>query len=131
MAVMHRICALLLLSVTSFLLAAPAIGADAETHLPACCRAKGKHRCALEHGSAGQSGGGISFASVGSRCPMFPKAGAVATGSQPFLPRASERYASQVVSQPAIQRGAETPFRFSFDRTCPKRGPPSLIFETA
>jgi hypothetical protein len=131
MAVMHRICALLLLSVTSFLLAAPAIGPDAETHLPPCCRAKGKHRCALEHARTGQRGiHGIPFAVVGTRCPMFPKTGAVATGPQAFLPRASEFRASAVVTRSAIHKGAEVRFRFPFDGTCPKRGPPSALFAT-
>src|SRR5438105_2808780 len=122
---MHRICALLLLHVISFLLIAPAICVDAASQLPACCRAKGRHHCAMDHPSTGQRLVTEAPAyAVSAHCPMFPKTAIAVTSSLVLLTRTSQQFYCCVLSDPAIHAQTEARFRISFRRTCQKRGRP-------
>jgi hypothetical protein len=129
---MHRICALLLLSITGFLPIAPAVCANAAMQLPACCRAKGKHHCVVARASTGQDVvQNASVQAVGARCPIFPTRGTAATAPHAFLPLESERLLCPILSQPAVRAHTGDLFRFSFCVTCRKRGPPSAAPRSA
>jgi hypothetical protein len=58
---MHRIWATLLVAVFSFTLIGPdAFGGRADQELPPCCRANGKHHCAMAQSKGGSLGPGVA-----------------------------------------------------------------------
>ena len=126
---MHRVFAFLLLSVLSFGLIAPAVSQNANLQLPPCCRAHGKHHCAMKQMMAMQNSAdsGVSRNSVEEKCPYLPKAGMMAFHSQTYLQMDYQVFFGELVSHPAVHAQTEARFRISFSRSRQKRGPPSVL----
>jgi len=121
MAVVRRIMAGLLLAVFSFSLIAPALLADEDSNLPACCRRLGEHRCAL----ANLASQGASF--IQERCPHFPSGSAALAASEMASVTPSQAVFAAIVSHPAAHAQTEARYRISFSRAWQKRGPPALL----
>jgi len=124
MAVVRRVLAVLLIALFGLLAVSPALSADPESSLPACCRRAGKHRCAMAAESGAPSG--PAFQS-GVRCPYFPGS-LVKTSS----PGASAAIVSLAISAPpasytAMRSAAAAGATFSPSRSHQKRGPPSVL----
>ncbi len=121
----QRISAILLLAVFSFSLSVPAILADSNSTLPACCRRDGKHHCAMMDMQDQQSSSsGAGFHAAQQKCPYFPKAGAEQAHSKILPPRVSAAIFASILSHPAAQAQTEAQYRTSFSRARQKRGPP-------
>ena len=116
---MRRIMARLLLAVVSFSLIAPALLADEDSNLPACCRRLGEHHCTL---GASQ---GASF--IQERCPHFPSGSValMALGIAAVTPE--QAVFAAIVGHPAAHAQTEARYRISFSRAWQKRGPPALL----
>jgi hypothetical protein len=63
-----------LLLLFSFPLIAPlfALGSDAESRLPACCRTHGKHHCMMSVEEMQALLDGEHFTAVTPKCPLYP-----------------------------------------------------------
>jgi hypothetical protein len=123
---MRRLLALFLLAVFSFPLIAPAIPADAESKLPACCRRHGKHHCAMMMDDAASTTG-VSVGSVEPRCPLYPNSPSSPAGQYVAVLRSSGAIFGAIVSHPAIQLQTQAGYRVSFSRSRQKRGPPVVL----
>jgi hypothetical protein len=118
---MQRLLALLLLSVIGYLPVAPALASTGTAALPACCRAHGKHKCAMrsQQREAGlyavcdQCPASAQLSSPAVHAPVFPP---VRVGS--FLERLAVR---RIAPEQSVAR-----LNISFERSRPKRGPPSF-----
>src|SRR5260370_41797940 len=103
-----------------------ALGTDAESGVPACCRRNGKHHCLInmvEHAEAAQHG--VHFTAAVERCPYCPSA--VATVHPNLLaPGISAALYASLVRHPAGAAQAESKHRISRDRSRQKRGLPTL-----
>jgi hypothetical protein len=125
--VVKRIGAMLLLGVISFLLIAPvAIAQDPESQLPACCRTHGKHHCMMSTADASAASAGVSLRATHARCPLFPRAGVLGCYHGTVTLTASQQFFAGIVSYPAAPAQTEALYRISYNRSCQKRGPPSL-----
>jgi hypothetical protein len=122
---MRRALATFLLAVFSFPLIAPAVFADAESNLPACCRRGGKHHCAMMMDEAPVPG--VSLRSIQPRCPLYPCAPATPAGRFVAVLKSSYAIFGAVVSHPAIHVRTEAGYRISFGRSSQKRGPPVVL----
>jgi hypothetical protein len=109
----------LLLAVFSFSLIAPALLADEDSNLPACCRRLGEHHCVMA------ASGGASF--IQERCPHFPSGSASLAASGMAVARSSQAVFAAVLSHPAAHAQTEARYRISFSRAWQKRGPPALL----
>jgi len=118
-AVVRRIMAGLLLAVFSFSLIAPALLADEDSNLPACCRRLGEHHCVLATSQ------GASF--IEERCPHFPLGSAALAASEIATVTPSQAVFAAIVSHPAASAQTEARYRVSFSRAWQKRGPPALL----
>ena len=114
-----------LLLAFGYSLIAPALLAlTAESNLPACCRRDGKHRCSMEQNSAPASTG-PAFRAV-SGCPMFPAGKSAPSAKQTGAALPAVTLSSPVPEYPAVAEHGASLFQPAFERTSPKRGPPSL-----
>ena len=125
---MLRIVAAWLIVVFSFGLIAPALSADPESQLPACCRRLGQHRCSAMQDSDRDSMPGTHASAVPVKCPFFPASAAVA----PFhgnVRLTSITHAGVSLSDGRSARRVQTItlYRASFSRLRQKRGPPISI----
>jgi hypothetical protein len=118
-AVVRRIMAGLLLAVFGFSPIAPALLANEDSNLPACCRRLGEHRCAI---AASQ---GASF--IQERCPHFPSGSASLAASGTAAVTPAQGVFAPVVSYPSAHAQTEAHYRVSFSRAWQKRGPPALL----
>jgi hypothetical protein len=118
-AVVRRIMAGLLLALFSFSLIAPALLADEDSNLPACCRRIGEHHCTL---AASQ---GASF--IQERCPHFPSGGASLAASEIATLTPAQAVFATILSHTAAHAQTEAHYRVSFSRAWQKRGPPALL----
>jgi hypothetical protein len=123
----RRLLAIVLLSVTNFLLVAPAVFARAELQVPACCRAKGKHKCSMHGSLEWQSDSGLSIGTVSEKCPFSNRAGTLGSGSHPFSISRARTLAGPILIEAAVKARLEPSVHFGFDRMRQKRGPPSLL----
>lgn len=121
---MRRISAIVLLALFSFSLIDPALSADADSNLPACCRRFGKHHCSEMSGADQTSSSGPSFKS-GDRCPLFPGSFITTTGSDTFIPVVSVTASAPLADHAAVQYVGQATGHSSFNRSHQKRGPPS------
>jgi hypothetical protein len=101
----------------------PLVMQSVERELPACCRAKGSHHCAM---SARVPGEGPAFSAVSSKCPFYPAQAETARAHIVLGTAPSQVYLSELASLPAVIAQAEAQLRVSYDRSRQKRGPPSL-----
>ena len=125
---MRRVAAILLLFVLSFSLIAPALSADAESNLPACCRRGGKHHCSMmgqDMAEAPPSGPAVNV--LHTRCPFFPNGSSILPHSGSALLAASQPADAAMVIRIAAPARAEAGYRISLDSSHQKRGPPSLL----
>jgi len=83
MEAMRRLCATLLLALFSFVLGGPALFADTDSNLPACCRRLGQHHCTLVSPEQ-TSGPAIRLAP----CASFPNALATPVSAKAGLRKA-------------------------------------------
>jgi hypothetical protein len=126
---MRRLCALflLLLSVGPWLLVFSSSDAITEASLPACCRARGKHKCFMRltrEGGTASTSGEPATSQVSERCPYNPTWTTTAH-NEPFGQPAmnvSERGLGVAASLIAITTRPCTSFLL---RANCKRGPPS------
>jgi hypothetical protein len=124
---MPRIIAAALLLVFAGNTALPALFADPESNLPACCRRDGKHHCAMmDMAGMDQDDGGSYWKSTPQKCAQFPKTGAsLCTGK--IGPRRASEIGPIVSSLPTIAAQTEVLYHVSHSRSRDKRGPPSLV----
>ena len=115
----RRLSAILLLGLFVLSVFAPALIADPESKLPACCRRGGEHHCAI---TPLQSAAGPVVQSL---CPFFPDLSTVPTFSKVTGVRPTQLVLGQAVSHPRGSVQARALFRISFSRTRQKRGPPT------
>jgi hypothetical protein len=123
---LRRLSAILLLALFSFSLIAPALVADADTSLPACCRRAGKHHCAMAGTSGGQSSSGPAFA-AGGRCPYFPDSFARVDNPVRFAAAVSPTGFNAPAGRAVVQFVTSSRVFVSLSRSNPKRGPPSYL----
>jgi hypothetical protein len=121
---MRRACATLILALFSFLLAAPALFADADSNLPACCRRLGLHRCALVATMAGPASGPSVQAAP---CSTFLGARAVPVQARAGVHKAPQGAVSSLAAYATEREQTEARYRVSFNRSRQKRGPPALF----
>jgi len=123
---MRRALASFLLAVFGFPPIAPALVADADSNLPACCRRGGKHHCAMMT-DEGASAAGISVGPIRQPCPMWPAAAPAPASGPVALPESSGAVFGAVASHTARQFQTGARYRLSFDRSSQKRGPPVAL----
>jgi hypothetical protein len=117
----RRIGAIFLLGLFSVSLIEPALVADDESKLPACCRREGQHHCAMTGESRAPG------AVVQAVCPAFPKAGAAPAYTKLAGMRPARLVLGQIACHLAGSVQAQALFRVSFSRARQKRGPPALL----
>jgi len=106
----------------------PALLADSESTLPACCRRDGKHHCAMMDMLQQQEANeGVSVKAGRMKCPNYPKAGPGQTVSKTSFAANSATTFALFFSHPTAPVQTEARFRLSHSRTQQKRGPPSLL----
>jgi hypothetical protein len=122
---MRHTLATLLIAIFGFVPISPALFAsDVDANLPACCRAHGKHHCAMMASRSVSSSGPAIQAG---RCPLFPGNKAVVAHRVTGAPRTSQAVFSEVLSHPASHPQTEALYRISYSRAAQKRGPPSFL----
>jgi len=125
---MRRVPAILLVFVFSFSLIGPALFADDESNLPACCRRGGHHHCALmDRDMAETPSSGPAVDALRTRCPFFPNGSVVLPHSGAALLTACNPVCASLLSQPIVPAQAEAGYRASLNRAHRKRGPPTLL----
>jgi hypothetical protein len=118
----QRILATLVLVVIGFLPIAEGFATVASVPaLPACCRAHGKHKCAMRSGSD-------TAPALYSVCDKYslPVLGSAVANTQPFAPKATVSFLEPLVSRRIAPAQAESRLTISFERSRQKRGPPSF-----
>ena len=118
---MYRACAILLLSMISFWLSVPAFASSGEPQLPACCRAKGLHKCGMRTPHS------ENVPAIANRCPYYPSVDSIAVGGSAPLPVIAHTLAMRQAAVPSVQAQAGALYRISFARSSQKRGPPTLL----
>jgi hypothetical protein len=119
---MRRLCATLLLTLFSFLLGGPALFADPDSNLPACCRRLGQHHCSLV--SPAQTGG-LALQPV--LCAAFPNASATPASAKAGLRKLPDCVAGPLTERAAITILSSVPYRALTRDAHPERGPPALL----
>jgi hypothetical protein len=118
----QRILAAFVLSVIGFLpMAEGWQGAMRVPELPVCCRAHGKHQCAMRSGSD-------TAPALYSICDKYslPVLGSAVANTPAFEPKAIVSFLEPIVSHLVAPAQAESRLAVSFERSRQKRGPPSL-----
>ena len=124
---MRRSLASLLVVLLSFPLIAAAFLANPDSSLPACCRANGKHHCAMaDRGSAAESSGAPSWKAIQSKCPLYPGTLGVRTFSGASLHSRGLRAGKLHLVRLTVARPAENRPRLVSRGSICKRGPPFL-----
>jgi hypothetical protein len=126
----QRVWAILVLSLIGLMPIAPAFANAARTiEVPLCCRAHGKHKCAMRSEVGGLHAPDTAPAMYGI-CDQFPlgqPASSTAVNLSAFVPQASQLFFAAIVSHPTAQEQTEARFRISFASSRQKRGPPSFL----
>jgi hypothetical protein len=126
MKVVSRLLAIALLLVFACDTTLPALLADGESNLPACCRRDGKHHCAMMQMSEQPENTGQTWSTLSVKCPMFPRR-SVASFIDQSAPPPVAQFAGAVIQHPVTKAQTEVLYRISHSRTRQKRGPPSLV----
>ncbi len=122
-----RIIAATLLLVFAGNTALPALFADPESNLPACCRRDGKHHCAMmDMAGIDQDDGEAYWKSTPQKCAEFPKCGAGLCAGK-IGPQRTSEIGPIVSSHLTVAAQTEVLYRISHSRCREKRGPPSLV----
>ncbi|HLK51325.1 MAG TPA: hypothetical protein VKT49_24455 [Bryobacteraceae bacterium] len=117
---MRRFAAIFLLGGFSLSLIAPALRADSDSKLPACCRRDGMHHCMT---GASTAAGGTAIQAV---CPVFSQTGATPAHSKNAVLRPAAIIAPMPVRAPARARILRRA-RIELTRSRHERAPPSLL----
>ena len=121
---MRRFLAWLVLSLFSFSLISPALLADDDSNLPACCRRAGHHRCSMMSGQGGATGVQLRAAP----CPNFPGVHvAPVAGKMAGAARTSQAVFMGMAAPVATPAQAQNLFSNSYSREAQKRGPPVTL----
>lgn len=127
---MRRLLAVGVLCVTGWWPVAPLLSsASATPQLPLCCRAHGKHGCALSRLHQGVPGSNAQPA-IRSLCDQWPfllPVSSTAVSTSVFLPQTRQVLMAAIASHPVIQVQTESRFQVSFERSRQKRGPPPSL----
>ncbi len=124
----QRAWAILLLTFIGLSPVAPAFANPARVaQLPICCRAQGKHKCAMREGTAHASGTAPAIYPVCGQFALLQPVSSTAANSSVFLPKASRLFFAAISSHPVIQEQTEARYRISFARSRQKRGPPFFL----
>jgi len=118
----QRILATLVLAVIGFLPVGEDLASVASVpELPACCRAHGRHKCAMRSGAD-------ATPALYSVCDKYslPELGSAVVNAQAFEPKATVSFLEPLVSRLVVPAQAESRLNISFERSRPKRGPPSF-----
>jgi len=120
---MRRVLASALVAAFSIPLIAPALAADPDSQLPACCRRLGKHHCAMQDDYSQTSGPAVRAVAV--RCSSFPAMSATPSPANTmWLGGVSSSVEPQF--RPAFRRiRALWLYHGSLSPSHQKRGPPS------
>ena len=126
---MRRLCALflLLLSVGPWLLVFSSSDAITEASLPACCRARGKHKCFMRltrEGGTASTSGEPAVSQVSERCPYNPTWTNTAR-REPLGQPAVYVSGTGLSAAPSLVSLATRPCTSFLSRANWKRGPPS------
>ena len=127
----QRLLASIVLSVIGLLPVAGALS-NITAHapqLPSCCRAHGKHQCAmraLQYASAGSPAEPGIYPVCG-QYPFTPPASFAAGNASVFPPEGSELFHAAIVSRLAAQLPREARISGSFESSHRKRGPPAFL----
>jgi hypothetical protein len=106
--------------------ALPALFADPESNLPACCRRDGKHHCAMmDMLGITQDDGGVYWKSKPQKCAQYPKTGASLCAVK-IAPRRTFEFGPIIAGHPTVAAQTEILYRISHSRCREKRGPPIL-----
>lgn len=125
---MRRAPAILLLLVFSFSLIPPAVFADSESKLPACCRRDGKHHCSMTSVTDGPSrASSLALKGTPTKCPLFPTGKAIPAAGKASVPLPTYVSLAPVLSHPTAVVQTEARYRVSFSRAWQERGPPSPV----
>ena len=124
---MRRVPAILLLAVFSLSLIGPALFADTDTNLPACCRRDGQHHCDMMS-TRTDSASDLSMHTSARRCPFFPKTGALLPHAGPALPTASQSLSAVLLVDRHISAHKEPGHPVALALSHHKRGPPVLSY---
>ena len=125
---MRRGPAILLLFLFSFPLIGPALFVDAGSDLPACCRRDGKHHCGMmAQDMAETPSSGPVVSTFRTRCPFFPKGGAILPQSGPALLAATQPLCGALLCDMTVQAQAEAGYCVSLQCSHQKRGPPTFL----
>lgn len=127
----RRLLASIVLSVIGFLPVAGALS-DVTRHvsqLPPCCRAHGKHKCAMRLLQYATSSSPVEpgIYPVCSQYPFLPPASLAPANASVFPPKDSELFRAAIASQPAAQFEDEARYSGCFGRSHLKRGPPTFL----
>ena len=130
----RKVLAMLLLMVFSFPLVSPvfALGRGARESLPICCRAGGKHHCAMNRADrekleeSGEAAGTVQWSAPVERCPYYPR---VTTSNHLNVlgAGAGARAFDALLSHSAGVAQTESKWRSARDRSRQKRGPPAFV----
>jgi len=115
--------------VFSFPLISPLLSAPRpEAKLPPCCRKDGKHACGMmPKAEAPHPAGESAIKARKTACPLFPSA-----QSTPAMVKADVAVPRHALTVPVhtvrvAAEQAEAQYRISFNRSCQKRGPPTIF----
>ncbi len=103
--------------------ALPALFADSESRLPACCRRTGNHHCSMMPAATNSPGEGLAARSQ--KCSRYP-AMSVSAHIEQAAPPTADRVAWNIEPRGAARAQAEALYRISHSRAREKRGPPLL-----
>lgn len=102
-----------------------AMGSNAESMLPACCRRGGEHHCMLSAAQKEELLHGEHVTVIRSKCPLFPKATASNHHQQSAFEQSGLIF-TEVLSTPEKIHQVEAWARFALEGARQKRGPPSV-----
>jgi hypothetical protein len=107
----------------SWLLILPAFAAPAVLNAAPCCRKGGSHQCAM-HSSEGSTAG---VRTIQAKCPFANGSLSVCSHFSSCAPANGDSVYAGLIQRAAVSIQTQASFRFSYDRSRQKRGPPLSI----
>jgi len=107
----------------SWLLILPAFAAPAALNAAPCCRKGGAHQCAMS--SSEDSTAGVR--TVRAKCPFANGSLSFCSHFSSCAPESGESVYAGLIQPASVSIQTQASFRFSYDRSRQKRGPPLSI----